>query len=110
MYCGVPTTMPVPGEPLAGLTQRRVGQRARDAEVGDERAAIGREQHVLGLDVAVEHAVLVRVMERGGHFARDPDRLVERQLMLAPEPVAQALALDVRHREPELAGGVSPES
>ena len=50
----------------AGLGQRdsRGAQRPRDAEVGDQRAAVAREQDVLGLDVPVDHAVLVGVFER----------------------------------------------
>jgi len=44
--------------------------------------------------------VLVRVVERARRFARDLERLVDGELPLAIEPAAQALALDVRHREP----------
>ena len=42
------------------------------------------EQDVLGLDVAVDHAVLVGVLERAGRLARDPERVVHRELPLAP--------------------------
>ncbi len=35
------------------------------------------------------------------HLPGEPDRFLDRKLTLAPEPVAQALAFDVRHRVPE---------
>ena len=55
-------------------------------------------------------AVLVGVLERLRRLARDPERVLHRELPLAPEPVAQALALDVRHGEPEPCPPASPES
>ena len=65
------------------------------------------EENVLRLDVPVNHAVAVGVLERVGGLARDPERVVDRELPLAPEPVAQRLALDERHREPEPAAGLA---
>ena len=65
------------------------------------------QQDVLRLDVAVDDAVVVRVVERAGDLARDAQRVGHRQLPLAVEPVAQGLALDERHREPELAVGLA---
>ena len=50
-------------------------------------------------------SVLVRVLERGRHLARNADRFVDRQLVFAAEAVAETLAVHVHHREPELAGG-----
>jgi hypothetical protein len=41
-----------------------------------------RQQDVLGLDVPVDDAVPVRVVEGVGDLARDPQRLVERELRL----------------------------
>ena len=60
----------------------------RDAEVGDQRRAVV-QQDVLGLDVAVDHAVAVGVVERAGDFGGDPDGVGDRKLLLAREPVAQ---------------------
>ena len=80
--------------------------RERDAEVGDQRLAVV-QQDVLGLDVAVDHAVAVGVVERRGHFGRDPDRVGDRELLLAGEPVAQGLALDVGHDVEEVAVGLA---
>jgi hypothetical protein len=80
------------GHPVAA----RLARGQRDAEVGHERPAVV-EQDVLGLDVPVDHAVPVGVVERRGHLARDADGLVHRKLLLAVQPVAERLALDVRH-------------
>ena len=68
----------------------------RDAEVGDERLAIV-EQDVLGLDVAVDDAVPVRVVERRGDLGGDSHRVGHGQLLLPVEPVRSDLALDERH-------------
>ena len=43
----------------------------------------------------------VGVLQRLRRLARDPERVLDRELALPPEPVAQALALDERHGEPE---------
>ena len=66
------------------------------AEVGHERAAVV-EQDVLRLDVPVDHAVAVGVVERRGHLARDAHRVGHGELLLATQPIAQRLTFDVRH-------------
>ena len=48
--------------------------------------------------------VAVGVLEGLRAFARDADRVLDRELLLALEPAAKRLPLDERHREPELAG------
>ena len=40
-------------------------------------------------------------MQTIGHFACDGDRVGHRQLLLAIQPIAQRLAFDVRHGEPQ---------
>ena len=68
-----------------GLRHAAAGRRGdgeRDAEVHHHRAAVV-QQNVLGLDVAMDHAVAMRVVERVGHFARDAHRLVDAELRLA---------------------------
>ena len=103
MYCGVPTATPGLGQ---RLTERTSSHREgpRNAEVRDQRLPVRREQDVLRLHVAVDHPVAVRVIQRECGLSRDPDRFVERQLMLAADPVPQAFALHIGHGEPQLAG------
>jgi hypothetical protein len=50
---------------------------------------------------------LVGVAERLRHIGGDPDRFLHRELDLAPEPVAEALALDVGHHVIEEAVGLA---
>ncbi len=63
------------------------GERLGDAEVGDDGVP-AREQHVLGLQVAVHHAVAVRVGERVGELAHQAHRV--RQAASAPSRVRRA--------------------
>jgi len=76
MYCGVPNDSPVcvSRSPPACCTQS-------NPEVGDERLAILQED-VLRLDVPVNHAMPVRVIERTRDFTRDADSVGHRQLAL----------------------------
>jgi hypothetical protein len=91
-----------------GLGELLLGHQAPcDAKVGHQGRAVLRQQDVLRLDVAVDHAVLVGVFEGAGRFAGDLHGVVQRQLALAAEPVAQRLALDVGHGEPELSGSLA---
>ncbi len=72
------------------------GARARDAEIGDERVTVG-EHHVLGLDIAMNDALRMRIAQRVGDFERDPNRVLHGQLLLPVQPVAHGLAVDERH-------------
>ncbi len=74
--------------------------RARHAEVGDERMAV-REQDVLRLDVPVDHAARMGVIERTRDIPSDAQGYLERQSPLALKPSPEGLALHVRHHEPE---------
>ena len=78
MYAGVPTDDADLRETRLAVRRRRE-HRLADPEVGDERMPVV-EHDVLGLDVAVHHAVAVRVVERVGHLARDAHRVVYREL------------------------------
>ena len=75
-------------------------RRPRDPEVSDHRPPAA-QQDVLRLDVAVDHARLMRVRECRGHVAHDRQRVGKRQLHLALEPVPQRLARHERHDEVE---------
>ena len=55
----------------AGHRQLRVRERLGDAEVGDLDPAAGAQQHVAGLDVAVDDAARVRRVERVGDLLGD---------------------------------------
>ena len=65
------------------------------------------QQDVLRLDVSVDDAVTVRVVERPGHLASDPDGVGHRKLLLAMETVAERLPLDHRHDVEEERVGLS---
>ena len=72
-------------ETQSGLRHARTAGRLhseRDAEIGHERAAIVQE-NVFRLDVAMNDVLPVRVIQRTGHFARDPDGIDDGELTLA---------------------------
>ena len=81
--------------------------RARDAEVGHQRVALAPSRMFSGLMSRWTTPCLVGVVERVGHLPGEPDRILDRKLALAPEPLAQALALDVRHGVPEEPAGLA---
>ncbi len=74
-------------ELLSGALSGGGTYRQRDAKIRDHRATIV-QQNVLGLDVAVDVIVAVRVIESVGHLRRDLHRLVDRELRFAVQFVA----------------------
>src|SRR5512143_899319 len=82
MYAGVP----------AACGHDRLG----DAKIRDNRMT-GLEQDVLGLDVAMDDLVGVGVAERVGYLLRDLEGVVQRELWLAGQPIAERFPLHVRH-------------
>jgi hypothetical protein len=74
-----------------------LADRLRDAEIGDD-GVMAREQHVVGLDVAMDHAARVRVGQRVGDVLEDPDRVAHRKLAFARQAGPERLALHERHR------------
>ena len=87
----------------AGLLGTHVGRRAgkaaavaevfirqRQPEIGDVGTAVGVQQDVRGLDVAVDEALRVSVVQRVGHGDDDADRFVGRQAD-HPHPSRQIL-------------------
>ena len=55
------------------------------------------EQDIFGLDVAMNDVVAMRVVQRVGHFSRDPDGLVDAELRFPVQLLPQRFPLDVRH-------------
>ena len=84
----------------------RCTERLRYTEVRNNSKIVG-EHHVVRLDVAVHHAVFVRVRKSSSNFLQNEHRFVDRQLSLACQSRAQRLALDVGHREEGSAGDVA---
>ena len=68
----------------------------RNAKVRDDGRFTG-EQHVVGLDVAVHDAALVRIHQRARDVAQNAHRFVLRKRP-ARQSAAQRLAFDKRHR------------
>ena len=66
-----------------------------DPEVGHLRAALGVDQDVLRLHVAVDHVGEVRGLEPAADLDRVGGRLVERQPAVAVDPLLERLAVDV---------------
>jgi hypothetical protein len=60
---------------------------SRNSEIGDYGMPEFQED-VLGLDVAMDYALTVRVVKRLGHFTSDPERICQRELRLLLEPLA----------------------
>ena len=65
------------------------------------------EQDVLGLDVAVDHALAVGVIEGVGHLAREPERPRRLERSLPVEQVAERALVDAGHDVVQQAAGVA---
>ena len=85
--------------------RRRRPAGGRDAEVGDADVAVAVDHHVGRLEIAVQHAALVRRGDAGAQLPRELDRLVLRNASDAAEQRRQILAVDVLHREEAAAVG-----
>ena len=83
--------------PAAGL-----GHRARDSEIGHHRRPMS-DQDVFRLDVAVNDATPMGIRQGTRRLGRDADGVVDRELSLALQPVAQRLPVDERHHVKEKA-------
>ena len=68
-----------------------------DAEVGQQHPTAGCDHDVAGLDVAVDEARLVGVIERRGDTGSDVARELGAQALLVVEHLAQRLAVDELH-------------
>ncbi len=87
----------------AGLGEVR-GLEPRNAEIGDLRGAVGEDDDVGRLDVAVDHAVLVRVLERLEQLAHDAHDVVHREALVRLEVALQLAPLHELHRDVVRAG------
>jgi hypothetical protein len=95
------------------LLGRHVGRRARahvgdfahrrQAEVHDADLARAVEHDIRRLQIAMEHAALMRGREARADLTRDFDRLVLGKAADASQQRREILAVDVLHREEELA-------
>jgi hypothetical protein len=83
-----------------------VGQCLGDAEVGHRGVPAG-EHHVVRLDVAVNHPVVVGVRQRVGDLAEHAHGVGDRQRAFAPDAVPQRLAFDERHDVEQQALGLA---
>ena len=81
----------------ARLGERVRASEVRDAEVAEPRAAVGGEEHVFRLEVAVEDVEPMDARHGVGHVERDGDHQVQRKRMVAPEPGGEGPALHVLH-------------
>ncbi len=90
------------------LFRRHVGRRARaerfaggagQAEVGQTDFAGAVEHHVGRLEIAVDHAALVRGGEPGADLTRDLERAILRKAADAPQQRREIFAVDVLHRQ-----------
>ena len=68
----------------------------RDPEICDDRLAV-LYQDVRWLDVPMNHAASVRVLQRLGHRGSNPHRFVNRQLLVAVQTVPECVPLHVGH-------------
>ena len=73
--------------------------RDREAEVRDARAAAAVDHDVGGLEVPVQHALVVRRREPRAELARDVERLVGGKPADAPQERGEVLAVDELHGE-----------
>jgi hypothetical protein len=64
-----------------------------DAEIGDFDAAVGEQDDVGGLDVAMDDAALVRVLQGAQQLAHDAARLGQRERAAVVEQALQVAAL-----------------
>ena len=93
------------GRQVLGGADDRAGLRdlaragAGDPEVHDLDAAVGRDDDVVRLDVAVDDGVAVRELEGGEDLSRVVDGDPDRRCASGDEQLLERLALEVLHRD-----------
>ena len=99
MYAGVPMEPPACVSVVAAPpSEARAAVSALAMPKSVTIAGSVREQHVLGLDVAMDDALAVRVGERPGHVPQQAHPLGDRERLAAGHPRAERLAPHVGHR------------
>ncbi|GBD17044.1 hypothetical protein HRbin26_01957 [bacterium HR26] len=81
----------------AGFRQAGIGEPLGDAEIGDLDRALLVHQDVLGLDVAMDEAMPVGVVERGSDLADDVGGVLDSERCLAQDQVLERLPAHVLH-------------
>ena len=96
-------------ERLAGFRFRglAVADRARQAQIGQLRHAGLRDHDVLGLDVAVNEALLVRVLECLGDLLDQQQRFAFRNALGGLDAVVHGVAVDILHHEVVMLAGLT---
>ena len=84
-------------EGRAGKGHLRLGDRPRDPEVHDLHPPIAADQHVAGLDVAMDDAARMGGLQRAGDRGRDAGGLRGRQRPVASQDRREVLAVHVFH-------------
>ena len=92
MYGGLPMTVVPCGRDL---------EEARRAEVGDLQHVVLGDQHVGGAQVAVDHALAVRVIDGVADLAGEVERPRQLERALARDDVLERLARHVLHHDEE---------
>ena len=80
----------------AGLGEAGIGD-PRDAEIQDAQDAFAVDHHVRRLDVAVHHALVVRVLEAGGQFFEQLELPRQGQRNVLLDVLGEGRPLDVFH-------------
>ena len=92
----MPITVPgsVAGDGLRGARPGRAGCLSRQAEVENLDLAVLEQEDVLGLQVAMDEALVVRGGEPARDLHGDVDRLAHRERAVLGQPLAQRLAVE----------------
>ena len=88
------------GQPLTSCRAHRLGY----PEVCQDRFA-SFQQDVLGLDIAMDDTELVGTGECSEYVAGDAEHVLQREPLLALQPLPQRLTLDIGHGVPQTPGG-----
>mmetsp|Transcript_43925 Transcript_43925/g.136718 ORF Transcript_43925/g.136718 Transcript_43925/m.136718 type:complete len:256 (+) Transcript_43925:337-1104(+) len=101
----------VAGRPAPPRHLRLVRDPRGEAKVGDERAILGLEEHVLCLDVAVDDVVVVDVLEAAHHADKQllGRTLRHRAVLQYPAEEVPAWSDLEGHRQPDRVGLAGPE-